>query len=113
MLSLEARICPKNSSTKLIKSLKNYECIVKSEPVNNGYDKLIYVLHFPKLFDRPFTEGVPRNNNVRKIVTRQARSIVAMLEKNGEINQQKIVGAWCQCGQPNVNLRQVPAQVNE
>lgn len=87
MLSLEARICPKNSSTKLIKSLKNYERIVKSEPVNNGYDKLIYVLHFPKLFDRPFTEGVPRNNNVRKMVTRQARSIVAMLDKNGEINQ--------------------------
>ena len=87
MLSLEARICPKNTSAKLIKNLKKYKRIVKSEPVNDGYDKLIYVLHFPKLFDRPFKDGVPRNNNVRKMAARQARSIVAMLDKNGEINQ--------------------------
>lgn len=87
MLSLEARICPKNSSAKLIKSLKNYERIIKSEPINNGYDKLIYVLHFPKLFDGPFMDGAPRNNNVRKMAARQARSIVAMLDKNREINQ--------------------------
>ena len=45
MLSLEARICPKNTSAKLIKNLKKYKRIVKSEPVNDGYDKLIYVLH--------------------------------------------------------------------
>lgn len=87
MISLEARICPKNTSVNLIKTLKNYEHIVKSEMVNNGYNKLIYVLHFPKLFDGKFMDGVPRNNNVRKMVARQARSIVAMLEKNGEINR--------------------------
>ena len=87
MISLEARICPKNTSAKLIKNLKKYECIVKSESVNDGYDKLIYVLHFPKMFDDSFKDGVPRNNNVRKMAARQARSIVAMLDKNGEINQ--------------------------
>lgn len=87
MLSLEARICPKNTSAMLIKNLKNYENIVKSESVNNEYNKLIYVLHFPKIFDKPFMDGVPRNNNVRKMAARQARSIVAMLDKNGEINQ--------------------------
>ena len=81
MLSLEARICPKNTSAKLIKNLKKYKRIVKSEPVNDGYDKLIYVLHFPKLFDRPFKDGVPRNNNVRKMAARQARSIVAILRE--------------------------------
>lgn len=97
MISLEARICPKNTSAKLIKNLKKYECIVKSESVNDGYDKLIYVLHFPKMFDDSFKDGVPRNNNVRKMAARQARSIVAMLDKNGEINQHiKGIDAWRQ-----------------
>ena len=39
------------------------------------------------MFDDSFKDGVPRNNNVRKMAARQARSIVAMLDKNGEINQ--------------------------
>lgn len=87
MISLEARICPKNTSKKLYSRLKSYEKIVKCGTGENDYDKLIYVLHFPKKSEKVFTDGVPRNNNVRKEAARQARAIAALLEKKREINQ--------------------------
>lgn len=88
MRSLEARICPKNTSLELSKKLQYYEKIVKQEAQGeDAYEKLIYVLHFPKLADRAFVDGVARNDNVRKMAARQARSIVAMLEKKREINK--------------------------
>lgn len=87
MMSLEARICPKNTSKKLYSRLKSYEKIVKCGTGENDYDKLIYVLHFPKKPEKVFTDGVPRNNNVRKEAARQARAIAALLEKKREINQ--------------------------
>ena len=86
--SLEARICPKNTSMELSKKLRYYEKIVKQEDQGDTiYNKLIYVLHFPKLADGPFIEGVARNDNVRRMAARQARSIVSMLEKKREINR--------------------------
>lgn len=87
MISLEARICPKNTSEKLFHTLKNYERIVKEGDREVAYEKLFYVMHFPKIFDKTFIHGVPRNNNARKMSMRQARSIVALLEKRIEINE--------------------------
>ena len=86
MISLEARICPKDTSVKLYGSLKNYEKLVKKGTSEDTYEKLIYVFHFPKLKDNGFSEGRPRNYNVRVKSRKQARSIVAMLEKKREIN---------------------------
>lgn len=96
MVSLEARICPKDTSFKLYQTLKNYEKIVKNrtqdsnaEKEKNGeeaYNRLIYVMHFPKLPDQEYMPGVPRNDNVRRRSARQAKSIVALLEKRTEIN---------------------------
>lgn len=86
MVSLEARICPKSPSAKLYRRLKDYEKIVKQGSQEEVYEKLIYVLHFPKLTDKGFTEGLPRNYNVRQMTAKQARSIVAMLEKKRDIN---------------------------
>lgn len=86
MISLEARICPKDTSAKLYGSLKNYEKLVKKGTSEDTYEKLIYVFHFPKVKDNGFSEGRPRNYNVRVKSRKQARSIVAMLEKKREIN---------------------------
>lgn len=104
MVSLEARICPKKTSSALEKTFKNYESIVKKgenksfdkkeyidkineDKMDETYNKLIYVLHFPKIEDIPFELGLPRNSNVRKASARQARSLVALLEKRKKINQ--------------------------
>lgn len=87
MVSLEARICPKKTSTMLYQTLRNFEDIVISGPGREAYNKLIYVMHFPKFPDKKFVLGVPRNDNVRRTAARQARSIVALLEKRKEINE--------------------------
>lgn len=91
MRSLEARICPKDTSSKLLKELKRYERIVKedcgTESFASEYDKLFYVLHFPKLYDKPYAPGTPRNDNVRKKSAKQARSITALLARHMEINK--------------------------
>ncbi len=85
--SLEARICPKNTSRKLYGALMNYEKIVKNPMDTGTYDKLIYVLHFPKLFEKHIIVGAPRNDNVRRNSARQAKSIVALLERHMKINK--------------------------
>ncbi len=102
MISLETRICPADSSGELFKELKYYERIVKGkgredrnredgelkdEAGRTAYSKLIYVLHFPKMQDQKFVEGVPRNDNVRCKYAHQAKSIVALLEKQKDINE--------------------------
>ena len=87
MRFLEARICPKNTSEELSRKLGFYRKIVEQSKKEGIYDKLIYVLHFPKLTDKPFLDGVPRNNNVRKMAAKQAKSIVSLLEKKGDINR--------------------------
>lgn len=87
MISLEARICPKKNSAMLHSTLKNYESIVRHGTGDEAYDKLIYVLHFPKDFDKPFVHGIPRNDDVRRTSARQARSIAALLAKKMEINK--------------------------
>lgn len=102
MVSLEARICPKDTSVKLYRTLKNYERIVKGRtagaiemeekdagrenPGEDAYRKLRYVMHFPKMKDQEFVPGVPRNDYVRRKSARQAKSMAALLEKRMEIN---------------------------
>lgn len=116
IVSLEARICPKNSSTKL------YEAIMRSEKIiadrkeyhgteahskrqntmdgnklneikgNNRFQddnyksEVIYVLHFPKIKDKGFCPGASRNQNARIATMKQARSITALLEKETGLN---------------------------
>ncbi len=96
MVSLEARICPKNNSSELFQTLKNYERIVRGENKGDGeqkdeagramYNKLIYVMHFPKFPDQKFVLGTPRNDNVRRKYAHQAKSIAALLERQTRIN---------------------------
>lgn len=96
MVSLEARICPKNNSSELLKMLKNYEKIVRGENKRGGqlkdeagrsmYSKLIYVMHFPKFPDQKFVFGIPRNDNVRQKYAHQAKIISALLERQISIN---------------------------
>lgn len=50
-------------------------------------EKLIYVLHFPKIHDEKFYMGVPRNNNARMLAFKQMRSTVAFLEKETRMNK--------------------------
>lgn len=90
--ALEARICPKKHSADLCKVLYHNEQIVKElENKNvNGKDateKLIYVLHFPKIHDEDFCMGVPRNNNARMLAIRQMKGVVAFLEKETPMNK--------------------------
>lgn len=90
--SLEARICPKKHSADLYKTLYHNERIVKEleNKSANGEDvteKLIYVLHFPKIHDEKFYMGVPRNNNARMLAFKQMRSTVAFLEKETRMNK--------------------------
>ncbi len=87
MLFLEARICPKENSSKLFRTLKHFERIVNTDDKGGAYSKLNYVLHFPKIDGQPFVPGLPRNDNVRKLSTYGARSIVALLEKRMELNE--------------------------
>lgn len=114
IVSLEARICPKKSAVKLYEAIARNEKIIEEQknrygadksrdPVLNkkhfrsvgdsiGFqnemkkDKVIYVLHFPKIRDEEFCHGTPRNQNVRTATLKQTRSIVALLEKETWVN---------------------------
>ncbi|MDE7322637.1 MAG: hypothetical protein K2N73_07850 [Lachnospiraceae bacterium] len=90
MISLEARICPKNTAVKL------YRCIKENEKVIDGKngadnrkvsDKLIYVLHFPKCYDLGFARGMPRNYNVRSATMKQTKALVSLLERGTSVNR--------------------------
>ena len=81
--SLEARICPDISSDKLAKKINSkIECIGDM----NIKNKMFFVLHFPKQKDISVIEGEPRNSCVRKKTEKYTNAIVALLEKNGKIN---------------------------
>lgn len=86
ILSLEARICPKKSSSDLHKVIRNYNRISFGR-LKMGKEQLFYVLHFPKSKLEEFCEGAPRNYKVRSQTCRQSRVIVALLEKGLSDNQ--------------------------
>lgn len=87
IVSLEARICPKDSSAEIYNTVKRYERIVKEIKDKSVYKKLLLVFHFPKTSDLDFKVGLPRNYNVRTMALRQARSLTALLEKGTDINK--------------------------
>ncbi|MEZ3485954.1 MAG: hypothetical protein K1W22_05000 [Lachnospiraceae bacterium] len=64
------------------KSEEEEECGLGKEKPE---DKVIYVLHFPKIKDKDFTYGTARNQNVRDAAMKQARSIAALLEKGTRV----------------------------
>ena len=84
---LEARICPKKRASDLYKNLRIGDQIVSELENKEAKDKLVYVLHFPKIKDQKFCEGVPRNYNARKKAEKQMRSVVAFLEKGTSMNK--------------------------
>lgn len=87
MVSLEARICPKDTSGKLYKALKKNEKIVREDSFGGEmYEKLIYVLHFPKTEELRFVYGTPRNSKLREKAKQQARSIAALMEREKDVN---------------------------
>ncbi len=86
IVSLEARICPKQSAAKLYRAIARSQKIVAGAGRNTGKeDKMIYVLHFPKIKDKEFCLGTARNQNVRLTAMKQAKSIAALLEKGTRI----------------------------
>ncbi len=84
---LEARICPKKKASDLYKNLRIGDQIVSELEDKEAKEKLVYVLHFPKIKDQKFCEGVPRNYNARKKAEKQMRSVVAFLEKGTSMNK--------------------------
>lgn len=78
IVSLEARICPKKKASEL------HRTILRNQKIA-GDEKIIYVLHFPKVRDRKFYQGTARNENVRSMTLKQAKSIAALLEKGEEV----------------------------
>lgn len=84
---LEVRICPKKKASDLYKNLRIGDQIVSELENKEAKDKLVYVLHFPKIKDQKFCEGVPRNYNARKKAEKQMRSVMAFLEKGTSMNK--------------------------
>jgi hypothetical protein len=82
VVSLEARICPKKSGEMNKKIMKKYDSY--SRIGKESKPKHFYVLHFPKSPDKGFfIENVPRNNKVRINVAKCTKSIVQLLEMDG------------------------------
>lgn len=94
IVSLEARICPKQSASKLYQAIGRNQKIAAQQSGNKNQEdrfekkeeKIIYVLHFPKLKDKKFCAGSPRNSNVRETTRKQVQSITALLEQGTSIN---------------------------
>ncbi|MCI8796118.1 MAG: hypothetical protein HFG89_04585 [Dorea sp.] len=85
IVSLEARICPKQSAAKLYKAIARSQNIVADTGKSFREDKMIYVLHFPKSRDKEFCLGTARNQNVRQASMKQAKSIAALLERGTKL----------------------------
>lgn len=84
IISLEARICPDFQSSRLNKKInRKIQCIDD----NRIKEKLFFVLHFPKQKDKRNSTEVPRNLVVRRKTEKYTKSIVALLEKEGEVSQ--------------------------
>ncbi len=99
IVSLEARICPKKQPSELYKAIVKNQNIIAGGSAsgrktaapaslkNPGMeDKVTYVLHFPKIRDKRFCPGSPRNQNVRLATRTHSRSIAALLEQSTHIN---------------------------
>ncbi len=83
MVSLEARICPDESPSKLYRKIIRYK-----KPVNkDNYHKLIYVLHFPKREDGPFENSRPRHYKLRNSVRIKSESIAKLLMRGTDVNR--------------------------
>lgn len=87
MDSLEARICPSDTSSKLYKKIVRNEKWIDKD----SYDKLIYVLHFPKGEDTTFENSRPRHYKLRNSVRIKSESIAKLLMSGTKINK-KIKG---------------------
>ena len=90
IVSLEARLCPKNSDRELYQEIKKNQRIAEEKSCRKNADKegknVIYVLHFPKILDKKFCPGAPRNYNVREATRKHVKSITALLEKGTNVN---------------------------
>lgn len=75
MKSLEARICPNDAPSGLYRKIVRYQKVVNE----NSYDKLSYVLHFPKSEDTAFKRYLPRHYKLRESVMRKSKSIAILL----------------------------------
>ena len=82
--SLEARICPDIHSDKLSRKINHKIAYIQNNQIE---DKMFFVLHFPKQKEEKIEEGEPRNNLVRKRTQKYANAIMALLDKNGEVNK--------------------------
>lgn len=83
MVSLEARICPSETPSKLYKKIdRNISFVDK-----NNYDKLIFVLHFPKKEDVAFQNSRPRHYKLRNSVRTKSDSIAKLLMSGTYVNK--------------------------
>lgn len=87
MDSLEARICPADTPSKLYKKIVRNEKWIDKD----SYDKLIYVLHFPKREDTAFENSRPRHYKLRNSIRAKSESIAKLLMSGAKINK-KIKG---------------------
>ena len=83
MVSLEARICPSETPSKLYKKIDTSISFVDK----NYHDKLIYVLHFPKKEDADFQDSRPRHYKLRNSVRVKSESIAKLLMSGTNVNK--------------------------
>lgn len=81
--SLEARICPSETTSKLKNKILRYERLVNK----SNYNKLIYVLHFPKSEDGAFEISRPRHYKLRNSIRIKSESIAKLLMSNTCVNK--------------------------
>jgi len=79
--SLEARLCPANTSKKLYKKINIYNRLISRD------DNLLFVLHYPKSKLERYCMGEPRNYKVRNRSYQQTKAIAALLEKGTNLNR--------------------------
>lgn len=87
VISLEARICPKNRPVDLHQAVAEYEKIAKQVKEKQAIEKLGFVLHFPKSADKAFCQRKPRNYEVRERTAKQMKSIAAILSSTSHIKK--------------------------
>lgn len=86
IVSLEVRICPGKTSLEMEKEFYNFNSIVEEVEDEEKQKKLFYVLHFPKIKDKDFCPGMPRNYNARRAAESGMKSVVAFFERNAKFN---------------------------
>ena len=68
------------------KEFYNFNKIVEEIGDEEKQKKLFYVLHFPKIKDKNFCPGMPRNYNARRAAESGMKSIVAFFERDAKFN---------------------------